>query len=201
MTKTCSPAKEEEMYIMRFCLRLSFIVKSQRTRLHNLLCSLWSGKNEQETSCSEHTAWWLSSLNVIKCETRQVLFRNTWILFLKAAMQVEVQCYFSPWGQSSYVVCSWEQEAVVLPVVSCGQIVLIACHHNADVGEGSTSDDFFHISTSTYMYLEDSLIVNTMKSCWTWKIVRQRDHAGFDCSTILQKTVLNSLLMGFTFSM
>lgn len=73
----------------------------------------------------------------------------------------EVRWCYSPWGHSCDVVCSWEQKAIVVPILPGGQVVANACHHNADVGECSTTDGLFHISTNTFMYLEDRVIVNT----------------------------------------
>lgn len=68
----------------------------------------------------------------------------------------------SPWSCSCDVVCSRDQEAVVVPVLHSGQVVANACHHNADVTEGSTTDGVFHIPTDAHMDLEDSINVNDL---------------------------------------
>lgn len=54
-------------------------------------------------------------------------------------------------------------------MVSSGEVVVDVCHQNADIGEGSTSEGLFHISTNTHMYLEDSIIVNTKDILLNWR--------------------------------
>lgn len=64
------------------------------------------------------------------------------------------------------VVRPWEQEAVVLSVLPCGQIVANACHHDADIGESGSIGGLLHIAVDTYMNLKDNRKVKVILRNW-----------------------------------
>ena len=93
---------------------------------------------------------------------------------MKSCYEKEVHWYYSPLGHSCDVVCSWEQKAVVVSILSCGQVVADACHQNTDVGEGSTTDCVFNVATDTNMDLENNKIVKTKDISLNFSIIRPK---------------------------
>jgi len=50
-----------------------------------------------------------------------------------------------------------KQEAVVVAVKSCGQVVVDARHHNVDIREGGAIVGVRHIATYPYVNLQEGL--------------------------------------------
>lgn len=58
-----------------------------------------------------------------------------------------------------------------------------ACYHNAGIEEGGTIDGVFHVTTDTYMHLEDREFVNTKSTWLIWK--NGSFMQGLDCGIIV----------------
>lgn len=77
---------------------------------------------------------------------------------------------------------SRKQEAVVVAVLPCGQIVVDACHHNADIREGGAGVGLRHIATYPYVNLQEDIIMLNEEIWYNWSLILSKGSVNSDAA-------------------